>query len=823
MYRGFIKNITNLTGNALGSADLRIQSMRIKRDILSKATSEFTVINVPSVAEVGNVFGVYDDYGVTVYLGVITGVDDKTIETDQIISLFDDNWLWYDPQLSSIELTVKRILEDDFAGSTDALQGAIWSQYAISTSSTSAYALPTHENNYVTNFMDFIFSLYENYEILFDINIPYSTGTPTINITKNTATALQLGNNTYALRNFVIDRETVETNKLVVLSEDASTVRGTYYATTSGITSDSTSLDRLPKINTEYEFSDDDINDIIQSNLSSEMYNHKISCELVLGNKLYDFDDFSLGRKCNIFFNGDYYESILTGYEIEIDNEGKAEKAKLIFGKVRYSLEKKLYAESNKDNIQTSNYSLRSRTADEAERATFGNFPYGVSSSSAGTVAKTVTVNDDGFTLETGVQIAVKFNVTNTATNPTLNVNGTGAKGIAKWGLEPVGVGEDQSWKAGATVMLVYNGTKWVIANWWRDRTDDIYLLGDTEHRNHFVTQSAYPSSSAGFVVVATFTINHTYTVGDVYMKLSTYTETTPFEIGIGWASSNTTDPAFNRIFSTGKYQNVYLYKKATSTWELIIEVSNNRPIAVLDYQCGYDGRSSVTVSFAVSRYATMPGTLGTDIFQAIPWSDLYLVPRQFSAVDLNTFTEAGTFYVYNGTTALNFPSGVNGSLIVIKNTTNVGRQIFFRQGTIDSNDHQIWTRQFQISSGTWGKWQRIQEIVEEGTEGNWSYRKYADGKAECWKTVTGSVAITTAWTGGFYRSAVIGTEAFPTGLFTGVPAVFTGVSNTNGTIIFTTGAQQITKDSMSGSVNIHVGSGTYNCTNSFLAIGSWY
>lgn len=53
---------------------------------------------------------------------------------------------------------------------------------------------------------------------------------------------------------------------------------------------------------------------------------------------------------------------------------------------------------------------------------------YGTCSTVAGTAAKTVTLA--GFTLATGARITVKFTVTNTAANPTLNVNGTGAKAI---------------------------------------------------------------------------------------------------------------------------------------------------------------------------------------------------------------------------------------------------------------------------------------------------------------------------------------------------------------------------------------------------------
>ena len=53
---------------------------------------------------------------------------------------------------------------------------------------------------------------------------------------------------------------------------------------------------------------------------------------------------------------------------------------------------------------------------------------FGTCSTAAGTAAK--TVDCDGFALVTGAEITVKFTVTNSAANPTLNVNNTGAKAI---------------------------------------------------------------------------------------------------------------------------------------------------------------------------------------------------------------------------------------------------------------------------------------------------------------------------------------------------------------------------------------------------------
>lgn len=53
---------------------------------------------------------------------------------------------------------------------------------------------------------------------------------------------------------------------------------------------------------------------------------------------------------------------------------------------------------------------------------------FGTCSTAAATAAKVVACT--GFKLVTGARIIVKFTITNTVANPTLNVNGSGAKAI---------------------------------------------------------------------------------------------------------------------------------------------------------------------------------------------------------------------------------------------------------------------------------------------------------------------------------------------------------------------------------------------------------
>lgn len=87
---------------------------------------------------------------------------------------------------------------------------------------------------------------------------------------------------------------------------------------------------------------------------------------------------------------------------------------------------------------------------------------YGTCSSLASAVEKAVVLANFDELVE-GVSVAVKFVYSNTAADPTLNVNGTGAKPIYKFGTTPPGQTAVDSWNANAIVSFVYDGTSWMM------------------------------------------------------------------------------------------------------------------------------------------------------------------------------------------------------------------------------------------------------------------------------------------------------------------------------------------------------------------------
>jgi hypothetical protein len=67
------------------------------------------------------------------------------------------------------------------------------------------------------------------------------------------------------------------------------------------------------------------------------------------------------------------------------------------------------------------------------------------------------------FILNEGVTVHIKFQYNNTASNPTLNINNTGAKPIVIYGATRAGTVDNATgWHGGAVISFTYDGAKWV-------------------------------------------------------------------------------------------------------------------------------------------------------------------------------------------------------------------------------------------------------------------------------------------------------------------------------------------------------------------------
>lgn len=93
---------------------------------------------------------------------------------------------------------------------------------------------------------------------------------------------------------------------------------------------------------------------------------------------------------------------------------------------------------------------------------------YYESSTASGTAAKTVTASD--YVLTAGGSMHIKFNNGNSASNVTLNINGTGAKPLYYNFAAASGA---NSWKAGEVLEVFYDGTSYYATN-LKNQLDDL-------------------------------------------------------------------------------------------------------------------------------------------------------------------------------------------------------------------------------------------------------------------------------------------------------------------------------------------------------------
>lgn len=89
MFRAIIYQRSELNGSQV--ADIGIVSASIKEDKTQKANSKITCQKIPTSVNINDLLLIYNNKGIFVYWGVITGIDDKTITCSQFESLWNDN------------------------------------------------------------------------------------------------------------------------------------------------------------------------------------------------------------------------------------------------------------------------------------------------------------------------------------------------------------------------------------------------------------------------------------------------------------------------------------------------------------------------------------------------------------------------------------------------------------------------------------------------------------------------------------------------------------------------------------------------------------
>ena len=111
--------------------------------------------------------------------------------------------------------------------------------------------------------------------------------------------------------------------------------------------------------------------------------------------------------------------------------------------------------------------------------------------------------------------------------------------------------------------------------------------------------------------------------------------------------------------------------------------------------------------------------------------------------------------------------------------------------------------------------------ILEQGTSGMWTYRKWSSGISEAWGENSLTIATQTAYGNGFYNGSVIN-HALPSGLFNARPMVVASVSNTGDAQLY----YPVIAVTRAGEINYSIMSTKSNASStvyvSFRLTGRW-
>ena len=125
------------------------------------------------------------------------------------------------------------------------------------------------------------------------------------------------------------------------------------------------------------------------------------------------------------------------------------------------------------------------------------NVAYGTCPTAAATAAKVITVSG-GWELVAGAIISVKFTYTNSASNPTFNVNSTGAKSV--WYNTALITTGSLSYAgyAGRVAQYMYDGTQYVFQGWAYDSNSDAKTASGTSTGTKLFLIGAASQSTSG-------------------------------------------------------------------------------------------------------------------------------------------------------------------------------------------------------------------------------------------------------------------------------------------------------------------------------------
>ena len=349
-----------------------VLSASVKTDSLQKTTSTFVLKEVPSLLTKGSFVFLYSPRGKQMYIGVVNAIEGNTVTCREVLSIFDQDYIFSSSLISNANYTVMQMLEDligksaysNFTtGNVDwllfrKLTGVYNVNPNINTSFNGRkrfllldhsrnpnFNIPAITSTETKNFEDYLLQIFNEFGIYLDAKefkdrIQFSP------YYYKSDDAIDVSNNSEAITDVNVITEDQEANTLMVYNSAGSTLRGIYGAKNDGSIEEVTIpytdfvgyVDYKAKVLT----SDDNIITILSQNLTNAHLNHKITFNVRFGG-MFKVEDFYIGRPINFYVGDKLYQSVITSVSFNIiENREQIDGASITIGKVRTNLTSKL-------------------------------------------------------------------------------------------------------------------------------------------------------------------------------------------------------------------------------------------------------------------------------------------------------------------------------------------------------------------------------------------------------------------------------------------------------------------------------------------------
>lgn len=405
-YKMYIKSRKNKNLERDSVLFAEVLKANITEDLLQKSTSTIECDVDLSVAEEGDIIGIYDGKGNVVYNGIVEKVDEKTITTNQMANLFAGDY--YAMAETSAEKTYLglynpiTVLRRDLA---HIINGYRTSKFTVSSNTEVLSFMPidsnTHDNNSgimvwlsqtsaadvpeipyrtqnaVIDGEQMVYEMYSQYGIITTFKMPYNKWNVIQNPNANRGVVFvflpELGcyRESFGIRTYDIDpypvisfgdnsefitdvnvlTEVEDSNLLYILNSGGTTYRALYTVYTDGsyvkLPDDKGTIiaydnSRYNPVRAKFVNSDETLAKVVSANLKANQYNHKINLSVIFDNNFYKWSDFKLGQRLNFYVGSRLYNSVLTGWKYTLEKGKEITRIDFVCGKVRSDLTSKL-------------------------------------------------------------------------------------------------------------------------------------------------------------------------------------------------------------------------------------------------------------------------------------------------------------------------------------------------------------------------------------------------------------------------------------------------------------------------------------------------